>query len=90
MALLRLFMLTFSVLIWTGLNAVQASERITGFDIKAQAKSVVTSSGTSLDLMVSDKRTFFKCGEQLSYKKCRKSPAAFEVHQYIAKNQYCE
>ena len=67
MALLRLFMLTFSVLIWTGLNAVQASERITGFDIKAQAKSVVTSSGTSLDLMVSDKRTFFKCGEQLSF-----------------------
>jgi len=67
MALLRLFMLTFSVLIWTGLNAVQASERITGFDIKTQAKSVVTSSGTSLDLMVSDKRTFFKCGEQLSF-----------------------
>ena len=67
MALLRLFMLTFSVLIWTGLNAVQASERITGFDIKAQAKSAVTSSGTSLDLMVSDKRTFFKCGEPLSF-----------------------
>jgi hypothetical protein len=67
MALLRLFMLTFSVLIWTGFNAVQASERITGFDIKAQAKSVVTSSGTSLDLMVSDKRTFFKCGEPLSF-----------------------
>jgi flagella basal body P-ring formation protein FlgA len=67
MALLRLFMLTFSVLIWTGLNAVQASERITGFDIKAQAKSVVTSYGTSLDLMVSDKRTFFKCGEPLTF-----------------------
>jgi len=67
MALLRLFMLTFSVLIWTGFNAVQASERITGFDIKAQSKSVVTSSGTSLDLMVSDKRTFFKCGEPLTF-----------------------
>jgi flagella basal body P-ring formation protein FlgA len=67
MALLRLFMLTFSVLIWTGLNAVQASERITGFDIKAQAKSVVTSYGTSLELMVSDKRTFFKCGEPLTF-----------------------
>jgi len=67
MALLRLFMLTFSVLIWTGLNAVQASERITGFDIKAQAKSAVTSSGTSLDLMVSDKRTFFKCGKPLTF-----------------------
>ena len=67
MALLRLFMLTFNVLIWAGFNAVQASERITGFDIKAQAKSVVTSSGTSLDLMVSDKRTFFICGEPLSF-----------------------
>ncbi len=67
MALLRLFMLTFSVLIWTGFSTVQASERITGFDIKAQAKSVVTSYGTSLDLMVSDKRTFFKCGEPLTF-----------------------
>ena len=67
MALLRLFMLTFSVLIWTGLNAVQASERVTGLDIKAQAKSAVTSSGTSLDLMVSDKRTFFKCGKPLTF-----------------------
>ena len=67
MALLRLFMLTFSVLIWTGFNAVQASERITGFDIKAQAKSVVTSYGKSLDLMVSDKRTFFKCAEPLTF-----------------------
>ncbi|NCX29020.1 MAG: hypothetical protein EBX20_10270, partial [Rhodobacterales bacterium] len=67
MALLRLFMLTFYVLVWTGFSTVQASERITGFDIKAQAKSVVTSSGTSLDLMVSDKRTFFKCGELLTF-----------------------
>jgi len=67
MPLLRLFMLTFNVLIWTGFSTVQASERINGFDIKAQAKSVVTSSGTSLDLMVSDKRTFFKCGELLTF-----------------------
>lgn len=67
MPLLRLFMLTFNVLIWTGISTVQASERITGFDIKAQAKSVLTSSGTSLDLMVSDKRTFFKCAEPLTF-----------------------
>ena len=67
MPLLKLFMLTLSILIWTGLSTVQASERINGLEIKAQAKSVVTSSGTSLDLMVSDKRTFFKCGEPLTF-----------------------
>ena len=67
MPLLRLFMLTFNFFVWTGLSTVQASERITGFDIKAQAKSVLTSSGTSLDLMVSDRRTFFKCAEPLTF-----------------------
>jgi flagella basal body P-ring formation protein FlgA len=67
MPLLRLFMLTLSVLIWTGLSTVQASERINGFEIKMQAKSVVTSSGTPLDLMVSDRRTFFKCAEPLTF-----------------------
>ena len=67
MPLLRLFMLTLSVLIWTGLSTVQASERINGFEIKMQAKSVVTSNGTPLDLMVSDRRTFFKCAEPLTF-----------------------
>ena len=67
MPLLRLFMFTLSVLIWTGLSTVQASERINGFEIKMQAKSVVTSSGTPLDLMVSDRRTFFKCAEPLTF-----------------------
>ena len=67
MALLRLFMLILNFFVWTGLSTVQASERITGFDIKAQAKSVLTSSGTSLDLMVSDRRTFFKCAEPLTF-----------------------
>ena len=67
MPLLRLFMLTLSVLIWTGLSTVQASERINGFEIKMQAKSIVTSSGTPLDLMVSDRRTFFKCAEPLTF-----------------------
>ena len=67
MPLLRLFMLTLSVLVWTGLSTVQASERINGFEIKMQAKSVVTSSGTPLDLMVSDRRTFFKCAEPLTF-----------------------
>ena len=60
-------MLTLSVLIWTGLSTVQASERINGFEIKMQAKSVVTSSGTPLELMVSDRRTFFKCAEPLTF-----------------------
>lgn len=67
MPLLRLFMLTLSVLLWTGLSTVQAAERINGLEIKTQAKSVVTSSGTPLDLMVSDKRTFFKCAEPLTF-----------------------
>ena len=67
MPLLRLFMLTLNFFVWTGVSTVQASERITGFDIKAQAKSILTSSGTSLDLMVSDKRTFFKCAEALTF-----------------------
>ena len=67
MPLLRLFMLTLSVLLWTGFSTVQAAERINGLEIKTQARSVVTSSGTPLDLMVSDKRTFFKCAEPLTF-----------------------
>ena len=67
MPLLRLFMLTLSVLLWTGFSTVQAAERINGLEIKTQAKSVVTSSGTPLDLMVSDRRTFFKCAEPLTF-----------------------
>ena len=67
MPLLRLFMLTLNVLIYAGLSTAQASERINGFEIKTQAKSVLTTSGFPLDLMVSDKRTFFKCGEPLSF-----------------------
>jgi flagella basal body P-ring formation protein FlgA len=64
---LRLCMLTLNILIGTGLSTVQASERVNGFEIKTQAKSVITSGGTSLDLMVSDKRTFFKCDEPLTF-----------------------
>ena len=67
MPLLRLFMLTLNFFVWTGFSTVQASERINGFEIKTQAKSVVTSSGTPLDLMVSDRRTFFKCAEPLTF-----------------------
>ena len=67
MPLLRLFMVTLNFLVWTGFSTVQASERINGFEIKTQAKSVVTSSGTPLDLMVSDRRTFFKCAEPLTF-----------------------
>ena len=67
MPLLRLFMLTLNFFAWTGFSTVQASERINGFEIKTQAKSVVTSSGMPLDLMVSDRRTFFKCTEPLTF-----------------------
>ena len=67
MPLLRLFMLTLNFFVWTGFSTVQASERINGSEIKMQAKSVVTSSGTPLELMVSDRRTFFKCAEPLTF-----------------------
>jgi flagella basal body P-ring formation protein FlgA len=67
MPLLRLFMLTLNFFVWTGFSTVQASERINGFEIKMQAKSVVTSNGTPLELMVSDRRTFFKCAEPLTF-----------------------
>ena len=67
MPLLRLFMLTLNVVILTGFSTVQASERINGSEIKTQAKSIASSSGTPLDLLVSDKRTFFKCSEPLSF-----------------------
>ena len=60
-------MLTLNFFAWTGFSTVQASERINGFEIKTQAKSVVTSSGMPLDLMVSDRRTFFKCTEPLTF-----------------------
>ena len=67
MPLLRLFMLTLNFFVWTGFSTVQASERVNGFEIKMQAKSVVTSNGTPLKLMVSDRRTFFKCTEPLTF-----------------------
>lgn len=67
MPLLRLFMLTLNVVILTGFSTVQASERINGSEIKTQAKSIASSNGTPLDLLVSDKRTFFKCSEPLSF-----------------------
>ena len=67
MPMSRLSMIMLIILLWTGLSTVQASERINGFEIKMQAKSVVTSSGTPLDLMVSDRRTFFKCAEPLTF-----------------------
>jgi flagella basal body P-ring formation protein FlgA len=60
-------MLTLNFFVWTGFSTVQASERVNGFEIKMQAKSVVTSNGTPLELMVSDRRTFFKCAEPLTF-----------------------
>ena len=67
MPLLRLCIVTLNFFVWAGFSTVQASERVNGFEIKMQAKSVITSGGTSLDLMVSDKRTFFKCDEPLTF-----------------------
>ena len=67
MPVLKLFMLSLNFLVWSGFSTVHASERINGFEIKTQAKSVVTSNGSPLDLMVSDKRTFFKCTKPLTF-----------------------
>ena len=55
------------ILFLTSFSAVEAAERIDGYAIKQQAKEVKTSSGSNLELLVSDKRSFFSCSENLSF-----------------------
>jgi flagella basal body P-ring formation protein FlgA len=55
------------ILFWTSFSAVEAAERIDGFEIKQQAREVKTSNGSNLELLVSDKRSFFPCSETLSF-----------------------
>ena len=55
------------ILFLTSFSAVEAAERIDGYAIKQQAKEVKTSNGSNLELLVSDKRSFFSCSETLSF-----------------------
>ena len=55
------------ILFITSFSAVEAAERIDGYEIKQQAKELKTSSGSNLELLVSDKRSFFSCSEDLSF-----------------------
>jgi len=48
-----------NILFLTSFSAVEAAERIDGYAIKQQAKEVKTSNGSNLELLVSDKRSFF-------------------------------
>jgi len=44
-----------------------AEKRIDGYELKEQAKDIITSSGTPLEILVSDRRTFFPCSEALEF-----------------------
>ena len=44
-----------------------AENRIDGYELKEQAKGIITSSGTPLEILVSDRRTFFPCSEALEF-----------------------
>ena len=50
------------------LSTSHAGDRITGKEIKTQAKAFFADKQLSLDLLVSDKRTFFACSEPLEFK----------------------
>ena len=51
--------LLFTTLIFFGHSELSAETRITGSDIKSQALNVITDDGAQLELLVSDRRTFF-------------------------------
>ena len=59
--------LVFTTLIFFGHSELSAETRITGSDIKEQAINVVTGNGSKLELLVSDRRTFFPCSEPLDF-----------------------
>ena len=48
-------------------SALSAETRITGSDIKSQALNVITDDGAQLELLVSDRRTFFSCSTPLNF-----------------------
>ena len=59
--------LVFTTLIFLGHSELSAETRITGSDIKEQAINVVTGNGSKLELLVSDRRTFFPCSKPLDF-----------------------
>ena len=48
-------------------SAACAADRIDGYEIKKQARNVLSLDGIPLELVVSDKRTFFPCSDPLIY-----------------------
>ena len=54
-------------ILWICVSAACASDRIDGYEIKKQARNVVSLDGIPLELVVSDKRTFFPCSDPLMY-----------------------
>ena len=48
-------------------SALSAETRITGSDIKSQAHKVFIDDGAPLELLVSDRRTFFSCSTPLNF-----------------------
>jgi len=48
-------------------TVARAENRIDGYELKEQAKDVITSSGKPLEILVSDRRVFFPCSEALEF-----------------------
>jgi len=44
-----------------------AEKRLDGYEIKEQAKRIITNSGSKLEILVSDRRIFFPCSEDLAF-----------------------
>jgi len=44
-----------------------AEKRIDGYELKEQAKDIITSSGTPLEILVSDRRTFFPVAKRWNF-----------------------
>jgi len=59
--------LLFTTLIFFGHSELSAETRITGSDIKSQALNMLTDDGAQLELLVSDRRTFFPCSTPLNF-----------------------
>ena len=62
-------------------SAACAADRIDGYEIKKQARNVLSLDGIPLELVVSDKRTFFPCSDPLIYSpRLNNDWSAVEVH----------
>ena len=48
-------------------SVARAEKRIDGYELKEQAKDIITSSGVPLEILVSDRRVFFPCSEALEF-----------------------